>query len=357
MAATSPTLARVLVTGGQGFLGAYVLRDLLQRGAAVAILDVAENAGILRQVLSDAELAKVEKTFADIADFAAVRAAVLRFRPTAIIHLAGVQIPTIKVNPALGVSVNVSGTVNVFEAAKQVAAELGTAPAPVAYASSGAVLGPTSDYPAGGAALPAERDYHKPRTLYGVFKLCNEGTARIYWQDHGVASVALRPLTIFGVGREVGLTSGPTKAVKAAVLGRRFVVEVSGTTGFHYVDDVARIFVDAVVGAARAGGAHVCGIRGHVASYEAFLQEAARSVPEVARLASIKPGAPDVPIHGDVDEAPLRALCGRDNLHRSLSEAVADMAAHFKELKRRGALHDKDLGPEPPAPAANASKL
>lgn len=358
-------LERVLVTGGQGFLGAYVLADLLRRGSAVAFLDLRDDPGILRQVLPDADLQRVQRFFADIADTEAVRRVVLQFRPTGIIHLAGVQIPTVKANPLLGASVNVVGTVNVFEAARALAAETGggaAAAVPVAYASSAAVLGPTSDYPTPAALLPAERDNHKPRTLYGVFKLCNEGTARIYWQDHQIPSVALRPLTVFGVGREIGLTSGPTKAVKAAILGRPFVVEVAGVTGFQYVDDVARLFVDACAGAAAQRGAHVCGMRGHVTSCEDFLREAARAVPEVATLASIRPGAPDVPIHGDVDEAPLRALVGRQDLHRSLAEAIADMADRFRDLLRRGALHDRDLAapsaaPTPsPAPAAAPSQ-
>lgn len=353
--AEPPALARVLVTGGQGFLGAYVLRQLLRRGATVALLDLKENSGILRQVLESADLARVERFFVDIADGDGVTAAVLKFRPSAVIHLAGVQIPTVRANPVLGVSVNLLGTVNVFEAVRALAAQEGGGPVPVAYASSGAVLGPSADYQASGP-LAAEREYHRPRTLYGVFKLCNEGTARIYWQDYGVPSAGLRPLTIFGVGREIGLTSGPTKAVKAAVLGRPFVVEVAGTTGFHYVDDVARLFVDAAAGAVRRPGAHVCGVRGHVASYEDFLSEAARSVPEVARLASIRPGAPEVPIHGDVDEEPLRALVGRAELHRPLAEAIADMAALFKALHQRGELHAEDLGPAP-APPAKASKL
>mmetsp|Transcript_106284 Transcript_106284/g.317608 ORF Transcript_106284/g.317608 Transcript_106284/m.317608 type:complete len:353 (+) Transcript_106284:100-1158(+) len=351
----SAEIARVLVTGGTGFLGAYVIRDLRRRGSTVAILDVKEDTRILEQVLTAEDLSSLTSFYLDIADGAAVATAVLDFRPSLIIHLAGVQIPTVRADPALGAAVNVSGTVNVFEAARLLAEREGARPVPVAYASSGAVLGPSSDYAAGGA-LPAERDYHRPRTLYGVFKLCNEGTARLFWQDHGVASVGLRPLTIFGVGREVGLTSGPTKAVKAAVLGRRFMIEVSGVTAFHYVADVARMFVEAGMGTSKMPGAHVCGIKGHLVSYEDFLAEAAKSVPELAGLARIRPGAPDVPIHGDVDESPLQVLCGRTSMHMPLSEAVADMVQHFKSLQKEGRLHDKDLGGEPPPPAG-VSKL
>lgn len=353
---TSPTLGRVCVTGGQGFLGAYVIKDLLQKGAVVEVLDLKAAPEILEQVLSAEELSRFSFQLLDIADGAKVKDAIVKFRPTAVIHLAGVQIPTVRANPALGVAVNVLGTVNVFEAVRALATEQGSAPVPVVYASSGAVLGPSSDY-AGGASLPAERDFHKPRTLYGVFKLCNEGTARIYWQDHEVPSVGLRPLTIFGVGREIGLTSGPTKAVKAAVLGRRFVIEVDGLTGFHHVADVAALFVDTAVGASRMRGAHVCGIRGHLATYAEFLREAASCLPSVSQLSRIKAGAPEVPIHGDVDEASLHMLTGRTKLHMSLREAVSEMVTRFQGLKERGMLHDRDLGPEPPAVLASASKL
>ncbi|CAJ1336747.1 unnamed protein product [Effrenium voratum] len=216
-----------------------VIQDLLQRGAAVEVLDLKEAPDILTQVLTADELSRFSTKLIDIAD--GPKATCMRQRFSE-------QLTVICANPTLGVAVNLLGTVNVFEAVKALAERQGTAPAPVAYASSGAVLGPSSDY-GSRAALSAETDYHRPRTLYGVFKLCNEGT------------VGLRPLTIFGVGREIGLTSGPTKAVKAAVLGRRFLIEVSGTTGFHHVADVAKLFVDTVAGAARLPGAHVSGIK------------------------------------------------------------------------------------------------
>merc|ERR1719215_840492 len=116
--AQSSTLARVLVTGGQGFLGVYVIRHLLRQGSSVALLDVKENLGIARQVLTEEEIARVERCYVDIADGDAVKDVVLRFKPSAVIHLAGVQIPTVRANPSLGVSVNLAGTVNIFEAVR-----------------------------------------------------------------------------------------------------------------------------------------------------------------------------------------------------------------------------------------------
>ena len=62
----------------------------------------------------------------------------------------------------------------------------------LAYASSTAVYNASDPSPApesGGTA---------PSTLYGVYKLANEGTARVFWDDDGVASIGIRPYVVYG---------------------------------------------------------------------------------------------------------------------------------------------------------------
>src|SRR5439155_24604753 len=153
-----------------------------------------------------------------------------------VIQLAGLQVPTCRANPILGATVNVIGTLAVFEAVRQ-------AQKPVerlVYASSAAVFGGPAKYPAG--SLPDDV-LLVPSTHYGVFKCCNEGNARIYFQDNGISSIGLRPWTVYGVGRDLGMTSEPTKAIKACLLGRPYHVSFGGWTDFQYVDDVAKAFV------------------------------------------------------------------------------------------------------------------
>ena len=58
-----------------------------------------------------------------------------------------------------------------------------------------------------------------PASIYGVYKIANEGSARIYWQESQVASVGLRPLIVYGGGRDQGTTSSPTLAMAAAARG------------------------------------------------------------------------------------------------------------------------------------------
>jgi nucleoside-diphosphate-sugar epimerase len=132
---------------------------------------------------------------------------------THIIHLAALQVPFCKAKPSLGAAVNVVGTVNVFEAAKRAGLKQ------VVYASSVAVYGISEEYPDAPLAHDAP---HKPRTLYGVYKHANEGSARISYQDDGISSIGLRPYIVYGPGRDQGMTSGPTKAILAAVLGQPY---------------------------------------------------------------------------------------------------------------------------------------
>ena len=89
--------------------------------------------------------------------------------------------------------------------------------APVVYTGSIGMFSPSDVDPATGR-LREDAEPH-PGNHYGVYKFANEGTARIYSADAGVPSVGLRPMTVYGAGRDQGMTSSPTVAIAAAVLG------------------------------------------------------------------------------------------------------------------------------------------
>ena len=130
---------------------------------------------------------------------------------THIVHLAALQIPFCRADPALGARVNVVGTVNIFEAARRRLGQIRG----LVYTSSIAVFDAT-DADARTGTIGDDAAAH-PTTHYGVYKQANEGNARVYWGEAGLASVGLRPMTVFGPGRDQGLTSAPTKAVVAAL--------------------------------------------------------------------------------------------------------------------------------------------
>jgi nucleoside-diphosphate-sugar epimerase len=78
-----------------------------------------------------------------------------------------------------------------------------------------------------------------------VYKLANEGTARVYWNDDEVASLGLRPYVVYGVGRDQGLTAEPTMAMLDATLGRDASISYGGRNQLQYADDVAAAFIAA----------------------------------------------------------------------------------------------------------------
>src|SRR5260370_6637525 len=82
-----------------------------------------------------------------------------------------------------------------------------------------------------------------PPTHYGYFKCCNGGSARVDFQDHGVSSIGLRPWTVYGVGRDLGMTSEPTKAIKSVAINRPYHISYGGLQDLQFVDDVAKICV------------------------------------------------------------------------------------------------------------------
>jgi nucleoside-diphosphate-sugar epimerase len=179
------------------------------------------------------EMNRITFVSGDITDLAAFERALDQYDVTHVVHLAALQVPFCREDPVRGARVNVVGTVSVFEAVKRRRDRIRG----VAYASSVAIYGPEDE--------GVEDPRPKPSTHYGVFKQANEGTARIYWQDEGVPSIGLRPYTIYGPGRDQGVTSGPTRAMLAAARREAFHIPFGGRSHFHYVADVARLFIQA----------------------------------------------------------------------------------------------------------------
>jgi nucleoside-diphosphate-sugar epimerase len=243
-----------LVTGGMGCIGAWVVRNLVRAGLPVTVFDLSADDHRPKLIMSREELAAVENIRGDITDTSAVYEAVVNSGATHIIHLAALQVPFCRANPPLGAAVNVVGTVNVFEAAKKAGLPQ------VVYASSVAVFGNKDEYAT--ARLSDNAPLHT-QNLYGVFKQADEGTARIYWQDDAIASIGLRPYTIYGPGRDQGMTSTPTQAMLAASKGESYRISYGGYNGFQYVEDVARIFIQ--VAQTPYQGAGVFNIAGSIA--------------------------------------------------------------------------------------------
>src|SRR5262249_32700120 len=232
---TSGPVMRVLITGGYGFIGAWIIKNLLAQGSQVWVYDLKEDPRRLKPIMPEADVRKVTFVQGDVTNQAGLQEAIAKHQISHIIHLAGLQVPTCRANPILGATVNVVGTLCVFEAVRLAGDQVKR----LVYASTAAVFGPPEKYPSGPLADDVKLF---PATHYGHFKVCNEGNAAVYFQDFGLSSIGLRPWTVYGVGRDLGMTSEPTKAIKSVALGRKYHISYGGFQDFQYVDDVAKAF-------------------------------------------------------------------------------------------------------------------
>jgi nucleoside-diphosphate-sugar epimerase len=322
---------RVLLTGGYGCIGSWMTRQLLERGDEAFIYDLKEDTRRMRQILSDEQVRRVVFVQGDVADLSGLKSALEGHGITHVVHLAGLQVPVCRANPILGAKVNVLGTLAVFEAVRESQGRVQR----LVYASSAAVFGPPEAYPAGRLG---DEVALKPTTQYGYFKCCNEGNARIYFQDHGLSSIGLRPWTVYGVGRDFGMTSEPTKAIKSLALGRPYHITYGGWQDLQFVEDVAGIFLRCLE--APYTGAKSYNLRGDVVDLPAFHRAQCEVDPAAEKL--ITHGERQIAIAYDLDDSALQRDLGPIR-KTPLVEGIHRTLARFEQLQMEGRLDTSDL--------------
>lgn len=290
---------RFLVTGALGCIGAWTVKGLVEEGVPVWTYDLPGSDHRLRLILDDEALSRVVQIAGDITDFAHFEQVVAENGITHIVHLAALQVPFVRANPVLGAQVNVVGSTIVFETVKRHKEQVQG----LAYASSAGVYGPAGHYPPGPLAHDAPL---YPTNLYGVTKQANEGAARIYWQENGVASIGLRPYIVYGPGRDQGMTSTPTKAMLAAAVGRDYHISFGGLAVYHHARDAAGVFIRAA--RAQAQGAAVYNLGGTNASMADIVAAIEAAAPEMTGRISYEAKGLDTP--SPVDDSALEAALG-----------------------------------------------
>ena len=316
---------RYFITGAQGCIGSWIVKALIERGDEAIVFDRSDDSRRLSAIMEADDLISVRFVLGDITDRTAVLSALRESGAQRVIHLAGLQVPSCKADPVSGALVNVVGTINVFEAVREANART------VVYASSAAVYGLNDDDQA------LDESFHcEPSTHYGVFKLTNEGNARIYFLDHGVSSVGLRPLTVYGVNRDTGLTSDPTKAMKSAVVGRPFHIRFSGATDFQYVADTAAAFIACADHAPE--GAHVFNLHGETLTVD----QIASFINEEARGDLVTFSGPPIPIAPAIDDSAIKRAIGRLP-STPYTDGIRATMKRFAELRDTNRLDTSDL--------------
>lgn len=218
-------MARVLVTGGCGFIGSHVVEALTARGDIPVVLDDLSS-GKRDNIASNVSF--IEGSILDDAARAIAFDGV-----DAVIHLAAIA-SVQRCNEAWSEThqVNLTGTIQIFEAARDQGG------IPVAYASSAAVYGDATNMPI------SETAPLKPLTAYGSDKLCAELHAAVAGRIHGVPSMGLRFFNVYGPRQDPSSPYSGVISIFSDRIGSNVPVTIFGNgkqeRDFINVTDVVR---------------------------------------------------------------------------------------------------------------------
>jgi len=229
--------ARILLTGGAGFIGSHVAEALLRSGASLSIVDNLNR--FYPPHWKQANLAAVSRAGsfqfceASIDDVDALASVFESCRPDVVIHLAayaGVR-PSIT-NPRLYERINVGGTVNVLQMCRRFRVRK------LIFGSSSSVYGATNNVP----FTENEMDL-RPISPYAATKIAGEMLVHSYAHLFGISSICLRFFTVYGPRQRPDLAI--YKFTDSIEAGRPIQVFGDGTSGrdYTFVSDI----VDGVI--------------------------------------------------------------------------------------------------------------
>jgi nucleoside-diphosphate-sugar epimerase len=222
----------VLVTGGFGFIGANLVRELLLGGSRVLVIDREIDGNSADEVLSAEQRASVVRVTGAIPGARALTRLLREHAVETVVHLASPLSTLTETRPRAVTDQMVAPHQAILEASRL--AEVRR----VVWASSIGVFGRALDYP----RLPIPNDAsHRPLTLYGAAKSFLERMSSQYTDRYGLETVGLRFALVYGPGRRRGGGQFTTQLIEGAALGRRCVVESADEKySWMYVADAAR---------------------------------------------------------------------------------------------------------------------
>lgn len=222
----------VLITGGTGFVGSWLARNLVERGEKVVIYDLYLRNEAIRDIIDEVKVVK-----GDVLDLGNLIAAIKAEGVDRIIHTASYLGVESQQRPPMAVKATCEGTANVLEASRLM--DVGR----VVFTSTQSVYGVT---PPG--EVVSEDHPTNPNTVYGATKRLCEWLGLNYRANYGLDFIAIRFPTIFGptkLGR--GWQVPITDIVENPVMGRPVVIRSGGDVKreWVYVKDMANTVVNA----------------------------------------------------------------------------------------------------------------
>jgi len=191
-------MRRNLVTGGLGFLGAYLVKYLLQNNEEVVIFDVK---GASPDIATDLK-SKAEIVIGDVGNWVNVLEAVKKYDIDCIYHCAALMTMASEADPSASFRINIGGTMNILEVSRILGVK------DVIMISSGSAYGAKTPPP-----IIYDDTPHNPDNMYGITKVCSERLGEQYHRQYGINYRALRLSMVVGTGRQLSYYFGDWSGV------------------------------------------------------------------------------------------------------------------------------------------------
>lgn len=223
-----------LVTGGTGYIGSYVVRDLLRqdKGAEVVCFQRSGVTEVAQEVIGEAGLKRVKIVQGDVGDTLQLFDAVKKYNVEVIVNIAFLVPPPSEEQPAYALRVNSVGMNNCLEAMRIFRLKK------LVWTSSTNALGRVHEL----YKKPIGDDdaIYRPNIMYGATKVLNEYMSRHYFDRFGVDTLGFRLPRVYGVGRWHGAAGVFLKFLKEAALNIPTTIEdYDFTTSYLYINDAS----------------------------------------------------------------------------------------------------------------------
>lgn len=227
-----------LVTGGTGFLGSYVVRDLLNAGKEVVCLQRSGVTQTLRDVVGEDKIGKIKVIQGDVSNALQVFNIIRENKIDLIIHLGYVLPPVSELQPAYALQVNCTGLNNLLEAVRLFGLRR------LIWTSSSRAFGRLGEIwkePVGG-----DDALYMPDDFYGATKVLNEFMLKLYFDKFKIDTIGIRMARTFGTGKWTGGGVTLTRFFRNCALNIPAIIGgANQVTPYQYVEDTSELVLKA----------------------------------------------------------------------------------------------------------------
>lgn len=233
-------MAKILVTGGAGFIGSHLVEKLIEDNHQVVVIDNLST-GRKENINKKAKFYKIDICSPKIFQF------FKKEKPDFVFHLAALaRVPLSILDPVGTSKVNILGALNIFKAGAEIKAKR------IIFASSSSVYGEQKKLPLKENMIP------NPISPYGLQKLTGEKFAKLFTQIYKIPIISLRYFNVYGpridFNSDYSLVIG--KFLRLRDQKKPLTIYGTGeqTRGFCYIDDVIEANIKAMLSKKLEGG-------------------------------------------------------------------------------------------------------